>query len=210
MSQKNLVEGRRQFLAKALPAGAVFCLGCKGLVAAPDLRGSPWTPSQKPKYLEDVGMTAEDVYKFTYGYFLPILGTMGKELGRGRVLELLEKAAAENYTQLVASLANNYPARDLKSLAKLISDFMTSAPIYQKAFAYEVTELTDKVYETKYTQCLPARVFREMNAADMGYAIECYPAAALAKVFNPKIKLTNPKNLMKGDNVCIERFVLDV
>jgi hypothetical protein len=53
-------------------------------------------------------------------------------------------------------------------------------------------------------------VFREMNAADIGFAFECSPARALAKAFNPKMKWINPKNLMKGDSVCIERFVLEV
>jgi hypothetical protein len=49
-----------------------------------------------------------------------------------------------------------------------------------------------------------------MNAADFGYAFECSPAHTLAKVFNPKMTLLNPKNLMKGDSVCIERYVLEV
>lgn len=209
MSQKNLDEGRRQFLAKALPAGAVFCLGCKGLMASPDFLGSRQTPGQKPGYLEDAGMTAEDVYKFAFGYFLPFLEAMGKDLGRGKLLDMLGKAAAENYTQLVASMAKDYPGRDMKSFAKMIDSYM-SIPIYKRAFAFEVTELTDRVYEVKYTQCLPAKIFREMNAADIGYALECSPADAFAKAFNPKMKLTNPKNLMKGDSFCLERFVLDV
>ena len=41
MLKKNLVEGRRQFLARALPAGAIFCLGCKGLMASPALLRKP-------------------------------------------------------------------------------------------------------------------------------------------------------------------------
>jgi hypothetical protein len=44
-----------------------------------------------------------------------------------------------------------------------------------------------------------------MNAADFGYTFECSPTHALAKAFNPKMKLINSKNLMKGDSVCIER-----
>jgi len=48
-----------------------------------------------------------------------------------------------------------------------------------------------------------------MNAADIGYALECSPAEAAAKAFNPKITTSNPKNMMKGDTFCIERFVLE-
>ena len=209
MSKKDLDEGRRRFLARALPAGAVFCLGCKGLMASPNFLGSPPGAGQKPGYLGDARMTAEEVYKFAYGYFLPFLENMGNSLGREKLLELIKKAGAEIYTQLTPVLAKDLPDRDPKSLAKLIGDFMTGTPIYRQAFTYEITELTDKVYEATYSQCLPARVFREMNAADIGYALECSPAHTLAKAFNPKMKLINPKNLMKGDSVCIERYVLE-
>jgi hypothetical protein len=79
-----------------------------------------------------------------------------------------------------------------------------------KAFQYEIAENTDKVFEFKVTECLPARVCREMNAADIVYALECAPSDAMAKSFNPKMRVENPKNLMKGDSFCIERFVLEV
>lgn len=199
MSKGNIEGGRRRFLAGALSSGAFLCLGCKSLIAS----------AQKPKYTEDVGMSAEGVWNFALGYMLPILVGMGNSMGRAKVLDLIEKAQADNYVQLANSLAGNYPGRDLRSLAKLVQDFLTGAPIYQKSFSFEVSELTDKVYEAKYTMCLPAKLYREMNAADIGFVLECAPAAALAKAFNPMIKLTNPKNLMKGDSVCIERFVLE-
>ena len=198
MSHKNPVGGRRRFLTEALPAGALFCLGCKGLVAA-----------QKPKYLEDSGMTAEDVFKFAYGVLVSTLRPMEKDIGKDKLLKLLEKASAENYVQMVTTMAKDYPSRDLKSFVKFIDAYMASMPIFQKAFASEVTKLTDTVYEAKYTLCLPAKVLREMNAADIGYAIECSSADAMVKAFNPKMKATFIKNIMKGDDVCIERIVLD-
>jgi hypothetical protein len=197
MAHKNPVEGRRRFLTEALPAGALFCLGCKGLAAG-----------QKPRYLEDSGMTAEEVFRFSYGYLLPILETLGKDIGKEKLLKLLEKTGAENYTQMVTAMAKDYPSRDMKSFAKMMDAFMASLPIYQKTLAYEVTELTDKVYEVKFTLCLPAKILREMNAADIGYALECSTSDVFAKAFNPRMKGMSVKNLMKGDSVCIERYVL--
>jgi ribosomal protein L12E/L44/L45/RPP1/RPP2 len=197
MSHKDARGGRRRFLTEALPAGALFCLGCRGLAAA-----------QKPRYLENSGMTVEDVFKFAYGSLVSVLKSMGKDIGKDKLLKLLEKAGAENYTQMVTTLAKDYPNRDLKSYVKMMDAMMASEPIYQKAFAYEVTEFTDKVYEAKYTLCLPAKILREMNAADIGYALECSAGDAMGKAFNPKLSTTLVKNLMKGDSVCIERIVL--
>jgi hypothetical protein len=109
---------------------------------------------------------------------------------------------------MVNARAKDYPTRDMKSFVKMMDALMASVPIYQKTFAYEVTEFTDKVYEAKYTLCLPAKVLREMNAADIGYALECSSSDAMVKAFNPKMTASFSKNIMKGDSVCIERIVL--
>lgn len=199
MSFKNPVAGRRRFLTEALPACALFCMGCRGLTAAP----------QKPKYLEDAGMTAEDVFKFHYQGLVPVLEVIGKDIGRDRLLKLLAKAGAENYANMVKAMAKDYPTRDLKSFVKLMDAMAAGMPIFQKAFTYEVTESTDKVYEAKYTMCLTAKILREMNAADIGYALECSTGDAMVKAFNPKLRSTFLKNMMKGDSVCIERIVLE-
>jgi hypothetical protein len=34
---------------------------------------------------------------------------------------------------------------------------------------------------------LPGKILREMNAADLGYALECSSADAMVKAFNPKM-----------------------
>ena len=199
MSHENPVEGRRRFLTEALPAGALFCLGCKSLAAG-----------QKPKYLEDSGMTVEEVFKFAYGSLVPVMESIAKDIGREKLLKLLEKAGAENYSRMVTAMAKDYPNRGMTSFVKMMDGMMASTPIYQKSLAYEVTEFTDKVYEAKYTLCLPAKILREMNVADIGYALECSSSDAMVKAFNPKMKSTFVKNMMKGDTVCIERIVLAV
>jgi hypothetical protein len=48
-----------------------------------------------------------------------------------------------------------------------------------------------------------------MNAADIGYALECSGSEAAVKAFNAKMTASNPSNMMKGDAFCIERFVLE-
>ena len=60
----------------------------------------------------------------------------------------------------------------------------------------------------KYTECPAAKFYREKNAADIGYAIECSSPDNMAKAFNPKMEAKGIKNMMKGDDVCIERFTL--
>lgn len=152
-------------------------------------------------------MNVEDVYKFAYGTFVPVYQIMAKNMGREKFLEMLGKASSENMAQFVASIAKDSPKRDMTAFADLMVNVLGSFP-YNKALAYEIVEKTEKVFEIKYTECLMANLFREMDAADIGYAIECYPSEAVAKAFNPKMKSTFLKNLMKGDDVCIEHISL--
>ena len=153
-------------------------------------------------------MNVEDVYKFAYGTFVPIYQIMAKNIGREKFLEVLKRASSENIANFVASIAEDSPKRDMMAFANLIVSVLGSFP-YNKALTYEIVEKTEKVFETKYTECLMAKLYREMKAEDIGYAIECYPGDTLVKAFNPKMSATNPKNLMKGDDVCIERFTLE-
>jgi hypothetical protein len=208
LKPSNLASNRREFLLNVLPAGTLFCLGCKSLSAVPSTYGERQSTSQKPKFLEDSGMNVEDVYRFAYGTFVPVYQIMANNMGREKFLEVLKEASSENMAQFVASIAKDSPKRDMTAFADLVVNVLGSFP-NNKALTYEVVEKTEKVFETKYTECLMAKVWREMKAADIGYAFECYPSEAMARAFNPKMKSIFIKNLMKGDEACIERITLE-
>ena len=202
------ISGRRQFLTSILPTGTLFCLGCSHLLALSDPLDGQQTPGPKPKFLDNSGMSVKDVWTFTYGFFIPVLRIMANDLGREKFLEMLKKASAENWSQKGSFLAKDIPKRDMKIFADWFVQVMSAAP-FGKAFAFDVVERSDKAFEVKFTECLPARIYGELKAADIGYAFDCYPMAAFASAFNSKMKLTNPKNLVKGDDVCILRYVLE-
>jgi hypothetical protein len=192
---------RRILLTRALPVATLGCLSCRSLFAQQPEAGVKRLPP------DAVAMTADEVYGLFYGAFIPLLQALLSETGRAKGLVQLEKTAAASTAQMVASVAKDLPRRDLKAFGAFLRDALASPP-YDKALAYQVVEQTDIVLELRYSKCLPAKLLRAMNAADIGLAIECSGAAALARAFNPKIQTENPKNLMKGDSVCIERFTL--
>lgn len=205
---QSLRSSRRKFLSKDFPAGALLCLGCHSMLGATIALAGQKASQQKPKYTDNSGMTTEDVFRFTYGYCVPLFQNLQKTLGTKKFMELLKKASARNMAEGISAMAKNYPVRDPKALGDLIQGYCATPP-YDKALTYEVVEKSERAYEARYTECLIAKLYREMKAADIGYVIECAPSDAIAKAFNPKIKATNPKNLMKGDSVCIERFELE-
>ena len=202
----NFVSSRREFLKNVLPAGTLFCLGCGNLLAVPNPVYKQKAPAKKHKFLEDSGMTVEEVFKFAVENFAPYMQNLAKDIGKEKFIEMLKKASFEHTEQLIGSMTKNLPKKDMGALADFMSNFLNSSPL-NKALTYEIVEKTDKAFEVKFTECLWAKVFREANAADIGYAIHCYPIDAWARAFNPKIKGTLPKNLMEGQDACIVRFV---
>jgi len=198
MREKTLVSSRRRFLASAVPAGVIACLGCPRLMAL---------PGQASKFSENPGMTTEETFRFFYGTFVPALIILAKNTGREKLVKELTKASAENAAQMIGEMAKDIPKRDIKAYAAMMEGMMATAP-YNKAITYEVVEASDKAYVMKVTQCLPAKMWSEMKAADLGYALECSSGDAMAKAFNPRMKAVMPKNFLKGDNVCIGRVEL--
>ena len=140
--------------------------------------------------------------------FIPLLQSLEKEMGSEKFTDLITKTSTDGLATMVGEMTRDMKVKDLNSFAGFLKDIL-AAPPYDKTFTCEITEQSDKVLELKYTQCLPAKLLTAMNAANIGLAIECSGAAAAAKGFNPKIKYSNPKNMMKGDSYCIERFTLD-
>jgi len=153
-------------------------------------------------------MTVEGLLKYANETYVPILQTLANEVGREKFLDILRKASVENITQLVSAMTKDFPKRDLASFADMITSVLNSFP-NNKMLTYEVVKKTEKVFEVRVTECLSAKLFREMKAEDIGISVFCYPWCdnPVSHAFNPKIKGSLPKNLMKGDDVCIARFV---
>jgi len=204
----DLAQGRREFLLNVLPAGALLCFGCSNLSARTPGQDKPKAAEKKHKFQEDSGMTIEGILKYANETYVPILETLANDIGREKFLDMLRRASVENITQLVSAMAKDFPKRDLAAFADMMTTVFNTFPT-NKMLTYEVVQRTDKVWEVKVTECLTAKVFREMKAEDIGISGFCYPWCdnPISQAFNPKIRGSLPKNLMKGDDVCIARFV---
>jgi hypothetical protein len=132
---------------------------------------------------------------------------MQNEIGKEKFLEMLERIGSSNSAEFIASVLKEYPKKTMKDLGDIMTKFLSSPP-YNEAYKYEFVENSEKVLEVKFTGCAMAKLYREMNAADIGYALECHPSEALGKALNPATKHTNGKNMMKGDDYCLIRYEL--
>ncbi len=197
MSTKN-DSSRRQFLLKTIAAGSILGLGCPKLIA------SAKTPSA---YKESSDEAVVETLRFILTNNIGIYKGLEKELGSEKLIKMLQQITADNWAEGIKEMSKDIKERNIENIAKLVASVVSSTP-NSTALKYEITQQDDKVLEIKYTKCLFAEIFREMNAADIGWALECSAGATVAKIYNPDMKFSNPNNLMKGDSFCMERIEL--
>jgi len=201
-------RNRRWFLHDALPAGALACLGCtRGLCLAPAEEKLQSAPAAQHKFLADSRMTFADVFKFTYqDGFIPLMNHLAKEVGREKLVEMLKQAASEASAERMGKRAEEFQVR---TPAVFVSPLKAKGGMVEHVLTLEVVEENEKAAELKVTECLWAKTFRGAQAADIGYAVACFPDYASACAFNPKMKMVRSKTLMEGHDCCNHRFIIE-
>jgi hypothetical protein len=192
----------RRTLFSILPAGAVGCLGCMraaacALAQEPPPAGHSWT--------EKADITWEEMFRFAYQKdLIPLLKQMAEPVGREKFTAMLRNASDEVVRKKTAGRA---PA--IRDLAALAANMNRIPPLMQHALDAEIVEQSAEAFEYRVKKCLWAKVFRDADAADIGYSMVCYPDYAVARGLNPRLKLIRTKTLMQGDDSCGLRYVME-
>jgi hypothetical protein len=158
----------------------------------------------KHKFLENSNMTFQEVFDFAYKKLVPVLQGLAKELREDRFLEPLKKVSFECALKAGQDRARQLPSNDF---AAFINPGGEPSHFGKHVLTRETVEDTTQAFELKVTECLWAKTFREMRAADIGYLLLCNTDYADCQGFNPKITLIRSKTLMQGDDCCNHRFV---
>jgi hypothetical protein len=209
-----LASTRREFLEKLFPTGVLLCSGCGLLSAAGRVQDSPQNKLAKHKFLEDSGLTMSEAVRFAFQWtYIPVMQELARRIGREKLVEMLKEATGVYWGQLARNYAQRIQKRGLDAffgwdtLDPPIADAERRKRFWSRALTSQRIESTPKSYEMKITECLWAQTFREVNAADLGFATLCYGDEAMAVAFDPRLKLTRTKTLMNGDDGCHFRWV---
>jgi hypothetical protein len=156
------------------------------------------------KFLEDSNMSFQEVFDFAFDKLIPVLQGLAKELGEERFLEAVKKVAFESALKAGQARARQLPCNDLAAFTGSGSE---PSHFAKHVLTREIGEDTPQAFELRVTECLWPKTFREMGAADIGYALLCHTDYADCQGFHPKIRLIRSKTLMQGDDCCDHRFV---
>jgi len=201
---KNL--NRRQFLTGILPAGTLLCLGCCNVFGFTQSQEKTKATSDKHKFQQNSNLTFEQAFQFAYQGNIGILQKLADDIGKDKFIEMLKKAASEFAAEGIKQALNRLPNNDFATFVNLFVD----NPQFKNTFTFDVVEQSNNVFEIKVTECLWAKTVRGLsqpNAAELGYASICYPDYAVAKAFNPKLRMVHDKTLMKRHAYCNHRYI---
>ncbi len=206
-------QSRRQFFSEILPAGSLLCIGCGSLLSCARPEEKPAVseekgpvPAAKHKFLEDSGMSFEEVFDFAFKeFYIPIMKNLANEIGKDEFIKTLKKARSELGKKEGQDMAKSLGKNDPAALAAA----MKENDLYNNVLTYDIVEETNKALELNITECLWAKTFREADAADIGYTGVCHGDYAFAPAFNPEMKMIRTKTLMQGHDCCNHRFVVE-
>lgn len=202
----SLKNGRRDFILKSVSSCA-FCCVAAPIAFASDKKLNSITSNQQHKFQSDTGMTMQQVYNFAYKqWYIPAMKNLMKQIGREKFLDML-KTSSEMLYETDKDADINYNERTLTAFTdNLIKE---AEGFYKLRATYEIIYSDEHVLEMKTTECLWAKTFREVNAADIGYASCCYQDYPAAKAYNPKLKFIREKTLMQGHEYCGNKWVME-
>ena len=149
----------------------------------------------------------EDYFRTRFYGIVELLKVLAPLFDKKRALEIIKKLWEKKGIELIVrQLKNANPIRNFKDFKDIYTE-QISTEYMQHCLSFTIVEDTQNKLAFKFTKCLWAKTFLEMDASDIGHAICCHPDFAMAKAFHPNLKLVRTKSLMKGDNYCDSTYI---
>lgn len=194
----KLKHDRRQFIFKTFSSCAFCCLATSSVFAS-SKKTSLTESDEEHKFLLDSEMTLQEVYNFAYKqWYIPAMKNLMEQIGKEKFIELLKKSSDMFYKSNKESEINY----DERTLIAWSNNMKEGCKNWSDRLTFEILNDDEKIFEIKFTECLWAKTFREVDASDIGYAGVCYQDYPMTKAFNPNLKLDREKTLMQGNDCC--------
>jgi hypothetical protein len=187
-------------MAAVVPVCALSCIGSRVLLASGPSDGDLEQPQAEHKFDTKVDWTMRQLFERQYSTYIDRMSRLAEFIGRDHLLELLKKSTESFYR-------SRAPYKPGNTLAAFVKPFREN-DYYKTIMTIEFLEDTERAVSWRLTECLHATIFREHNAADIGFATLCHGDEAWVTAYNPSIRFHRTKTLMEGHDCCDHRYVL--
>jgi hypothetical protein len=197
---KTSFQSRRLFLAKSIPVCGFACLGLSRLSAGVSAAESNQKMVPAHKFNKKVDWSYEEAYRQKFGVYVDRLNRIANYIGREKLIDALKKSTEEFYTSIESYESGN-------TLQDFVRPFYEDDH-YKTILTIEIIENREDLVSWKISECLNAKIFRELDAVDIGYATLCHGDEAWVKAYNPKIRFIRTKTLMEGHDCCDHCYIM--
>lgn len=155
----------------------------------------------KHKFQERFEVTYEQYVRDTCLEKINLAKELVRSLGRKKAFEIIERASEDFGAELTRKRATAKPINSLRDFAMMEKESFKS-PFSRCTQTITVVEDSPKQFSFHVTECLWAKTFRDLDAGDIGYAMECRTDFTNARARDPRLRLKRTKTLMQGDSHC--------
>jgi len=159
------------------------------------------------KFKQKFEISYEDYFKTRFNGIVDVLRALKPLMDENKILDRLKKLfEKKNIEIIVRQIQEQKPITNFQDFKEIFKEQL-STEFMKHCASFSIEEDTPTKLSFKFTECLWAKTFKEMNATTIGYTICCHPDFAMAKAFHPKVKLERTKTLMQGDNFCNSTYI---
>jgi hypothetical protein len=131
---------------------------------------------------------------------------MERELRKNRAQELLYMSRVEGDLAMVARQMDGRPPIETFAEFKKLMKGLHENQFARNLFTITYPVDNDKEIEFRTTECILAKVFREMGAEELGHIMCCQPDFDTTPAYCSRVSLKRTRSLMKGDDYCDTKY----
>lgn len=146
-------------------------------------------------------LTYEQYIHACYDGIIQLSRELEQILGKEKTLEIIRKTRERYDLELVEKQLSGKTIETFEDFKTFIKELHESN-FASHLFTITYNEVTANEIEFRTTECLLAKIFREMKVTDLGYAMICQPDFITTPAYCSNVKLKRSKTLMQGDKHC--------
>jgi L-2-amino-thiazoline-4-carboxylic acid hydrolase len=158
------------------------------------------------KFDRDANISYATLMREAFEATVKLAKTMERELGEEKAHEIIYMSRVEGDLVMIAhQLEEQQPIQNFAEFKKLMKR------LHENQFAgnlFTITYPIDNDHEIEFmtTECILAKVFRDMCAEDLGEIMCCKPDFDTTPAYCRRVSLKRTKSLMKGDAYCDTKY----
>ncbi|MHA2190597.1 MAG: L-2-amino-thiazoline-4-carboxylic acid hydrolase [Candidatus Thorarchaeota archaeon] len=160
------------------------------------------TEDSTHKFQDLAPITYKQLFDRMFTNFASFLRELESTLGSDKLHDILRTWSERRGVEMAGD-------RKITSF-KEFKDFWkesSAGEYFSHVTSVEFPHETDTEFHCTYSECLYAKTFRDLDAAELGYIMVCHPDFNFTESLSPNLSLERTRTLMEGHDCCDHKFV---